>query len=69
MKTQLVDYKSIQYQIEIISILRQKVRKITNEMLGVRGLTETISHNPYRISIFLASTTSSLKKNSKKWNR
>ena len=69
MKTQLVDYKSIQYQIEIISILRQKVRKITNEMLGVRGLTETILYNPYRISIFLTSTTSSLKKNSKKWNR
>lgn len=69
MKTQLVDYKSIQYQIEIISILRQKVRKITNEMLGVRGLTETISYNLYRISIFLTSTTSSLKKNSKKWNR
>ena len=64
MKTQLVDYKLIQYQIEIISILRQKViiRKITNEMLGVRGLTETISYNPYRISIFLTSTTSSLKK-------
>ena len=62
MKTQLVDYKSIQYQIEIISILRQKVRKITNEMLGVRGLTETISYNLYRISIFLTSTTSSLKK-------
>ena len=31
-------------------------------MLGVRGLTETISHNPYHISIFLTSTTSSFKK-------
>ena len=42
--TQLGDYKLIQYQIlqtEIISILRQTVGRITNEILGVRGLTIT----------------------------
>ena len=41
MKTQLGDYKCIQYQIiqiETISILRQTVGRIANEILGVKGL-------------------------------
>ena len=41
MKTQSGDYKLIQYQIlpiEIISTLRQTVGRITNEILGVKGL-------------------------------
>ena len=41
MKTQSGDYKLIQYQIlpiEIISALRQTVGRITNEILGVKGL-------------------------------
>ena len=41
-KTQLGEYKLIRYQIlqiEIISILWQTVRRITNEILGVKGLT------------------------------
>ena len=40
-KTQLENYKLIQYQIlqiEIISILWQTVGRITNEILGVKGL-------------------------------
>ena len=41
MKTQLGDYKLIQYQIlqiSIISILKQTVGRITNEILEVKGL-------------------------------
>ena len=41
MKTQLGDYKCIQYQIlqiETISILRQTVGRIANQILGVKGL-------------------------------
>ena len=41
MKTQLGDYKFIQYQIlqiETISILRQTVGRIANQILGVKGL-------------------------------
>ena len=41
-KTQLGEFKLIRYQIlqiEIISILWQTVRRITNENLGVKGLT------------------------------
>ena len=40
-KTQLENYKLIQYQIlqiEIMSILWQTIGRITNEILGVKGL-------------------------------
>ena len=49
-ESQLGDYKLIQYQIlqiEIISILWQTVGRITNEMLGVKGLI--INHGSLKV--------------------